>query len=187
MATAALSRAFPSDLELRGDGRTVVGIAVPFDQPTKIRDLSGSYTETFKRGSFAKTIAGGKPQAVKFFALHETQKLPLGRALNLREDAAGLAVELRVSKTKAGDEALELIRDRALDGLSVGFQPVQDRWNTDRSTVDRLEVRLREISAVSFPAYAGAAIAGVRSFDGRYLAADVALKRLELLQHQGTQ
>ena len=30
------------DLEIRGDGRTVYGLAVPFDSPTPIRDRSGT-------------------------------------------------------------------------------------------------------------------------------------------------
>ena len=52
-----LTRGWPADLEVRGDGRTVVGIACPFDAPTEIRDGSGRYLERFKRGAFATTHA----------------------------------------------------------------------------------------------------------------------------------
>src|SRR5207253_1021972 len=82
----------------------------------------------------------------------------------LREDTAGLYMEARVSKTAPGDEVLELVRDGALDALSVGFQPVQDR-QADDGTVERTEVKLREISVVTMGAYEGAAISGVRSGD----------------------
>lgn len=175
-----LTRATPADLEIRGDGRTVVGIAVPFDSPTTIAERSGRYLETFTRGSFAKTIAQRK-LGVKFLAMHERSSLPLGRAQLLREDATGLYGEFRVSKTQAGDEALELIRDGALDAFSIGFSPVRDQWSQDRSSVVRVEARLHEVSAVSFPAYEGALIAGVRSVP-QTLSTELAAKRLRLLQ-----
>lgn len=157
-----INRAFHADLEVRGDGRTVVGIAVPFDAPAGIRDHSGEYVEVFRRGSFARTIAE-RGDRVKFLAQHDRRTLPLGRAQTLREDASGLYGEFRVSKTQHGDEALELIRDGALDAFSIGFRPVRDKWNNDRSMVERTEARLDEVSAVAFPAYDGALIAGVRS------------------------
>lgn len=179
MTPDRLTRATPADLEVRGDGRTVVGIAVPFDAPTPIRDVSGSYTETFRRGAFARTIRE-RGDKVKFLAQHDRRSLPLGRARVLREDTAGLYAEFRVSATTAGDDALELIRDGALDALSIGFRPVRDRWSADRSEVERLEVRLDEVSAVSFPAYESALIAGVRS-GLPTIPAEVARRRLELL------
>lgn len=160
-------RAHQADLEIRGaDGRTVVGIAVPFDRPSEVRSLAGRFTETFRPGSFARTIAE-RGDRVKFLAEHDQRSFPLGRATLLREDTAGLYGEFRVSKTTAGDEALELIRDGALDSLSVGFKPVTggDQWATTRSHVDRLEVALYEVSATAFPIHEGAEIMAVRSFD----------------------
>jgi HK97 family phage prohead protease len=158
-----LSRAFAGDLAIRSDGRTVLGIAVPWHTPTRVSDDGRrSYMEAFAPGSFARTIAE-RGDRVKFLALHATGTMPLGRATLLREDAAGLYAELRVSKTAAGDEALELIRDGALDGLSIGFTPVRHRRDGDVTV--RTEVGLREISAVTFPAYDGARIAAVRSAD----------------------
>ncbi len=182
MTAPTLHRASPADLEVRGDGRTVVGIAVPFDAPTSIRDASGTYTERFRRGAFARTIAD-RGSRVKFLAQHDRRSLPLGRAHMLREDAAGLYAEFRVSQTRDGDDALELIRDGALDAFSIGFRPIRDRWTADRSEVERLEVRLDEVSAVSFPAYESALIAGVRS-GLPTIPAEVAHRRLELLRRK---
>ncbi len=116
-----LTRAFAGDLEVRSDGRTVAGICVPWGTPTRVRDASGpAYDEAFARGSFARTIAE-RSDRVKFLAMHNSRSMPLGRATLLREDSKGLYGEFRVSATPAGDDALELIRDGALDGLSVGF------------------------------------------------------------------
>ena len=153
------------DLEIRGDGRTVYGLAVPYDTPTPIRDRSGTYDEVFRMGSFADTIRE-RGDRVKFLANHDRQTLPLGKATSLREDPAGLIGEFRVSATDAGDAALELIRDGVLDALSVGFVPIEDRGRPGRDQiVERLAVKLMEVSAVAFPAYEGALISGVRNVD----------------------
>jgi HK97 family phage prohead protease len=175
-----LYRANTADLQIRSDGRTVVGIAVPFDAPTQIREATGSFVETFRRGAFARTIRE-RLTSIKFLAQHDRRALPLGRLTAAREDHAGLWIEARVSKTAAGDEALELINDGALDGLSVGFEPVRDNWSPKKDRVERLEVKLREVSAVSFPAYTEALIAGVRS-QTPLIPADVARRRLILLE-----
>lgn len=164
MTTERLTRATPADMEIRGDGRTVVGLCCPFGQPATVGGFQ-RYTETIRRGAFARTIAERGAGKVKFLAQHQHDALPLGRAELLREDARGLYGEFRVSKTVAGDEALELIRDGALDAMSIGFRPVRDQWSADRSRVERVEVRLFEVSAVAFPAYEGAQIQGVRSVD----------------------
>lgn len=173
-----LYRATPVDLELRGDGRTIVGIAMPFDQPAQVRDDGPPYTEVFRRGAFTKTINERGPRGVKTFAKHQRASLPIGRASLLREDSAGLYSELRVSKTVVGDEVLSLIADGALDSLSIGFAPIKDR--KVNGAVERLEVALHEISVVDYPAYAGAAISGVRS-DDRRISPEAAARRLGLL------
>lgn len=154
-------RAVMADLDVRTDGRTVAGIAVPFDVPADITDTQGTYRETFRGGSFARTIEQ-RGSRVKALAQHDRRRMPLGRASLLREDASGLYVELRISKTGDGDEVLELARDGALDGLSIGFRPVEDRWNAHRTEVERLAVRLDEVSLVAFPAYDDARVLAVR-------------------------
>jgi HK97 family phage prohead protease len=151
-----------ADLELRGDGRTVVGVAVPFDSPTVVHEYGQRYRETFRHGAFTRTLAERGPQRVKLLALHQADRLPLGRLTAAREDAAGLVIEGRVSQTAAGDEVLELVRDGALDAFSVGFRPVRDRWSPSRDAVERLEVALLEVSLVPFPAYADAVVTAVR-------------------------
>lgn len=159
-----ISRAFAADLEIRsdGEGRTVHGIVVPFDTPTRVSDGGPSYDEAFQRGAFTKTIVE-RGDRVKLLSQHNSLVNPLGRATALREDAAGLYGEFYVSRTTAGDEALELLRDGALDSFSVGFTPIK---HVKRAGVMwRTEVALREASLVTFPAYAGALVGGVRSLN----------------------
>ena len=159
--TESLSRAFTGDIEVRADatGRTVTGIVVPFERTARVSDGGPSYDEAFQRGAFAKTIAerGGK---VKLLSQHNARTNPLGRATLLREDAAGLYGEFSVSRTQAGDEALELIRDGALDSFSVGFAPVKHEKRA--GVLWRTEVALREASLVTFPAYSDALVSGLR-------------------------
>ena len=178
--TEVLHRAF-ADLEIRaaGDGRTVVGVAVPFDRPTDV----GGYIESFTRGAFARTIAERGAARVKVLAAHSSTVNPIGRATVLREDPAGLHVELRVSKTQLGDECLELIRDGALDGLSIGFQPIRAVHNPTTGVVERTEVRLDEISLVSFPAYDGARVLAVRSITPQQQSA---LTELDLIRRRAS-
>jgi HK97 family phage prohead protease len=161
--TESLSRAFAADIEVRADGtgRTVHGIVVPFDRVARVSDGGPSYNEGFRKGAFARTIQH-RGDRVKLLSQHNARTNPLGRATLLREDAAGLYGEFHVSKTNAGDEALELLRDGALDSFSVGFTPIQHVRSTDK-TVWRTEVGLREASLVTFPAYEGALVGGVRS------------------------
>jgi HK97 family phage prohead protease len=160
--TEDLSRAFVTDIEVRADreGRTVHGIVVPFGRIAKVSDGGPTYQEAFQPGAFARTINAGVDR-VKLLSHHSARTNPLGRATMLREDAAGLYGEFHVSNTRAGDEALELVRDGALDSFSVGFRPIQQAKRD--GVVWRTEVAMREASLVTFPAYEGALIGGVRS------------------------
>jgi HK97 family phage prohead protease len=175
-----LYRVAPVDLMVRagGDGRTISGIACPFGVTAEVSDGGPRYRETFVRGAFARTIRE-RGDRVRLMVSHERSKLPIGRATSLTEDAAGLVGDFRVSKTMQGDEVLELVRDGALDSLSVGFVPVADRRLPD-GTVSRTEVALKEVSVVATPAYDGALILGVRS--ARTISAQTARRRLAILE-----
>ena len=182
MNETTLHRAIPcADLQIResptDDGRTLCGVAVPFGVPTDV----GGYVESFSRGSFTRTISERGPGRVKVLAQHSSGVNPIGRATVLREDPQGLYAELRISKTQAGDEALELIRDGALDGLSIGFQPVRESQDPRTGVVHRTEVRLHEISIVNWPAYDGARVAHVRSSISPLSSLDLARRRAALV------
>lgn len=188
MSDALIERALThADLEIRagGDGRTVYGLAVPFDREATVNDGYGPYQEVFRRGAFAKTIQEGAKR-VKFLGNHDRRKFPLGTATMLREDTAGLVGEFRVSNTQDGNDALELVRDGALDSFSVGFAPVKDR-KAGKNLLERLEVKLSEVSLVAFPAYAGAVVAGVRAQLAEHLSDDELELLLALARNLDTQ
>lgn len=161
-----LTRDFAVDLSIRSDGtgRTVHGILVPYGQVATVSDGGAPYEEGFAEGAFARDLAvrAGNWSGVKMLYQHMREN-PIGRAVELSEDAAGLYGAFTISRTSLGDEALELLRDGVLDSFSIGFRPLEDE---KRGRVTwRTRAALREASLVTFPAYTGAAVAGVRHDD----------------------
>jgi HK97 family phage prohead protease len=150
------------ELEVRttAEGRTIFGWATRYGTPTPIRDSQGTYDETMQAGMFSRSIAE-RGHKVPLLAVHNSRVMPLGRASLLEDRQQGLWAEFAVSKTTAGDEAIELARDGAVS-FSVGFQAVRDAW-TGNDRVTRLEAKLLEVSLCALPAYEDALVAGVRS------------------------
>lgn len=160
-------RTFTPELEVRaakdgGDGRTIVGIAVPYGRAQRI---SSQLTEQFAAGAFDHQLRAAPrvPFAREHMSLGGTL---IGKTVMLRNDAAGLYGEWRVSKTPAGEETLELVKDGALSDLSIGFRERQNRRLND-GTIERVSADLREVSVVMEGAYgANAVVAEVRSGAG---------------------
>jgi HK97 family phage prohead protease len=161
-----LYRSFTPDLEVRsdGDGRTIVGIAVPYGRTINVP--SEGIRERFARGAFNHQLRAAN--RIAFARDH----LPFGGVLIgatklLRDDAAGLYGEWRVSRTAMGDETLELVRDGALRELSVGFKERRNRMVPDAGgpITERVKADASEVAVVMAGAYgkAGAVMTGVRS------------------------
>lgn len=165
-------------LEVRslGDGLLLEGVAAPFDQPTEIHDAGGSFVESIAPGAFAKTIRE-RADKIKVFVGHDTRSLPVGRAVRLTEERTGLYAALQLSDTQTGREVATLARDGVVTGLSIGFEAMRDEWSNRRSERRLLEVRLLEISVVTWPAYANAQVDSVRS---SFSSLAVARRRLDL-------
>ena len=152
-------RSYSLDLQIRedGEGRTIYGIAVPYDKEQRV---GSDMVEVFRKGAFADIMKAA--HRVKLLRNHDVNN-PIGRATVLRETDEGLYAEFRVSKTREGDDALELVKDGALDQLSIGFQPIKNRKRGD-GVIERLKAHLAEVSLVTFGAYGdAAAVSGVRS------------------------
>lgn len=162
---STLSRDFVADIEIRADGtgRTVHGIVVPYGQEARVSDGGPAYREMFAPGAFARdlTARAGNYRGVKLLFQHDSNT-PIGRAVDLREETSGLYGAFQITpEASRGDEALALLRDGVLDSFSVGFRPIE-KENRD-GVVVRTRAALREASLVTFPAYAGALIGGVRA------------------------
>lgn len=141
-----------SNLELRadGDGKTLVGYAAVFDSPSEPLP----WTEFVRRGAFSKTIKDGAD--VRLLIDHEG--VPLARTksgtLKLAEDETGLRIE--ASLDDANPDAAKLLsamRRGDISQMSFAFETVKDAWSDDRRTRELREVRLYDVSVVTYPAY----------------------------------
>lgn len=154
---------------VRADGDAMPqfrGHAAVFDSRTAIGNpLSWGWYEDVARGTFGKTLQEGDSR----YLVDHDSRLLVARVsagdLRMREDDIGLLVEADL------DTELSYVRDlvrnlekRRITGMSFGFYVVRDSWSTetvelsdgnsaevDVRTIQ--EVKLLEVSAVTFPAY----------------------------------
>jgi len=135
------------EVRLEPETREVVGIAVPYNQVADI----GSYQEKFAPGAIRSV------EDVKLFWQHSE---PIGKILEGRDTEAGFEIRAMISDTLRGQEAYTLLQDGVINKFSVGFMPLEQ--TRDGSLVTRTLVDLKEVSLVSFPAFAGASVSEVR-------------------------
>lgn len=132
-----------------GDGRTLEGVAVPFGDIIDTWDGA----ETFDRDCDFQDVENAK-------LCYQHGEL-IGRITKAEPQDDGLHITARISDTQRGRDVAELLRDGALDSLSVGFIPLESERDKAGIT-HRRKVRLLETSVVSWPAYEAAKIADVR-------------------------
>lgn len=136
-----------------------------------------SWWTAIKPGAFRKTL---KERGDRIPVLWQhNPDWPIGRPTALKEDRTGLHFDATISEaTTFGRDAMALLRDDVPLGMSFGFQTVKDRPATDDDPIDLSqldgnvkksdlwvieEIKLWEISLVTFPANDRAEIHDVRS------------------------
>lgn len=125
-----------------------------------------TYGEVVMPGAFQKSLAAwGAKQALPPVLWQHDKKQPLGPHTVMREDAKGLYLEGRLLKDEVpkAAEALALLRERVISGLSIGFRTVVDEWDRDSGVSYLKEVELWEVSLVTFPANDQALVTGVKA------------------------
>lgn len=144
------------DLEIRAAGdkpAQIVGYAAVFNQ---LSDEIMGFREKIAPGAFAGSISRDNVYAL----WQHRADAPLGSkdslSLALREDGVGLVAEITPPTTAWGKDAVEAVRSGLVKHFSFGFSVVRDTWdyadpNMPIRTLD--EVRLYEVSPVTFPAY----------------------------------
>ena len=119
--------------------------------------------DVVERGAFAKAIATRGAAGIRMLFQHDPNQ-PIGHWLTIREDERGLFVRGRLAPGVAkAREVLELMREGALDGLSIGFRTVKARSDAGSGVRRILEADLWEISVVTFPMLAGARVETVKA------------------------
>jgi HK97 family phage prohead protease len=147
-----------------GDGRTLTGYASVFNYPIETGE---PFTTFIRPGAFTKTLKENGSEVKMLFNHGRDSEMPLGPITHMKEDDKGLYVEGRISDTTLGRDIKELIRDGAMDGMSIQFESKQEGWNDDRTERYIQQVRLYELGPVVFPANV-AATATVHSKDKHF-------------------
>jgi len=168
-------------VETRSDGvridgvdfgqRIITVLAVPYESPTPVPFAGAVWNEVFSRSAF-NGIEGQTRKIPATAALeipapdHKGARL-VGRVVSsdpYSED--GLVSEIKISRTREGDDTLELAADGAL-WPSIGFMVKNPRFDQelDRQSKTRRVTRafLDHLAFVGQPAYEGAKILAMRS------------------------
>lgn len=126
-----------------GDGQ-FEGYASLFNLPDLARDVVAP-------GAFAASLARRGAAGIRLLWQHDPGE-PIGQWLSLHEDRRGLFARGRLSLSVArAREVHALMRDGAIDGLSIGFRAVKARSDGHNDCRRLSEIDLWEISIVTFP------------------------------------
>lgn len=122
-----------------------------------------SYGERVVRGAFAASIQKLKAEKRMPALLwqHRSDE-PIGRWVDMEEDDVGLWMQGEFNlETTRGKDAYHHVQAGDVDGLSIGYETIKAQPNG--KVLDLLELRLMEISIVTFPANPRSRITGVKA------------------------
>lgn len=140
--TTTLTSSF--EVKALDDSGTFEGYASVFDRIDEGRDI-------VVPGAFKSSINERGVEGIKLLWQHDPSE-PIGKIDEIYEDSCGLYVKGRLMlNLQRAREALELMRNRALDGLSIGFKTLKSRMEQKGEIRKLLEVDLWEVSLVTFP------------------------------------
>jgi HK97 family phage prohead protease len=155
-------------LEVRAtpDGGAILeGYATVYDYAYSIGDVDrGGFMETIVKGSAAKSAAEAD---VRLLINHEG--IPLARTrsgtMTLESDDIGLRVTAELDPMNPLSASLRSAMERGdMDQMSFAFRVLRDEWNSDYSERKIYELKLFDVSMVTYPANP-ATVAKVRSDD----------------------
>ena len=151
-----------SDLQAVDDGNYIEGHAAVYDEKTNIGDC---FYEIIERGAFDECDFDD----VLFSVNHDMRKIPLARSrrnngnstMQLNLDAKGLYVkaDLDVDNNTESKNLYSAVKRGDINGMSFIFYVKEDRWeDLDKDMPTRYikkVKKVREVSAVNYPAYGG--------------------------------
>lgn len=142
--------------ECRVSGRTISGTVVRYGD---VADR-GHFREQFEPGAFGNVATLDATVNV----MHQRNRL-LGRTgrggVTLRDEGGALLMSAALPETREAEDALTLVRNGTLRGLSSEFVCEADRWDGDLRRVVR--AKLMGIGIVDRPSYQSAEGLSVRS------------------------
>lgn len=145
-------------LSVRSESERIVEMRIV---PWGVVGQTSEGPESFARGAFR----GTNPADVTIEAIGPHGMAPgvrlVGRGESLEERDDGAYLAARISRTAAGDELLELVRDGVYRKASIVFAPIRSR--SVAGVAERQLVDLRRVGIVERGAYSSAEVLAVRS------------------------
>lgn len=146
-----------AQIELRqaADAVRVVGYASTYDQPYDIYGgpANGGFSEVIKPGAFTKSLR--ERDDVRLLVNHDGVPLARTRSgtMTLEADSVGLLVDAQLDPGSPLVQSLRSAMERGdLDQMSFAFQVTGQQWSPDWSERAITEVRLFDVSVVTYPA-----------------------------------
>lgn len=149
----------PLDVKALGDDGSFEGYGSIFKNVD-------SYGDVVEPGAFTASLvdARQKGRSIKMLWQHDPSQ-PIGVWTGMSEDSKGLQVKGRLLKDKVpqATAAYELLKEGALDGLSIGYRVVEAAPHPDKSGILSLKkLDLKEVSVVTFAANDRARVTDVK-------------------------
>ena len=111
-------------------------------------DLGG---DIVMAGAFSDSLTRWPASKIKLLWHHSPQEV-IGKFVEAREDTKGLYVKGKLfTKMRKASEVHELMKEGAVEGLSIGYRTREFEIDRDNGTRKLLKVDLREVSVVTFP------------------------------------
>ena len=130
--------------------REISGTAVPWNVDAVVSDGTAV---RFAPGALAED--GPAPKLIESHDMSQIRGLVTSR----RSTDAGMEFTAKIAPTRAGDDALELLKMGAIDSVSVGVNPT--KWSYDGDVMVIEAGDWMELSLVAVPAFSGAQITQV--------------------------
>ncbi len=119
-----------------------------------------SYDDIVEAGAFKKTIKENQKR-IKVLWQHDIGE-PIGKPMHMEEDSKGLYIKAKIAETDTGKKAMTLLRDGIINEMSIGYSLIKDEWDRNEEARMLKEIKLWEVSLVSFAANDKAQVTGVK-------------------------
>ena len=131
--------------------RSISGVAVTYDEVATVSD-----------GTQIKILQGALPvegRNPKLYMQHQSD-LIVGQVVERVDTPEGMLFTAKISATRLGDDAMEMVKDGTISEVSVGINPTKFSYDDDGVMIVK-EALWTELSLVSQGAFEGAVITKV--------------------------
>ena len=171
-------------LECRAEGRNIIGAPMEYGDVAQL----ARGRETFAPGAFGDVSA----LDVRMNIQHDRKRLIArtgGGGLTLTDSPERLAITAEMPPIRDADDALTMVRQGILRGLSIEFDPIRESHQGDLRTIEQAD--LSAIGLVDIPAYKqsipmvrqdGEGLAGELPYDTDAVIADSGRRRKQRIK-----